>query len=261
MLPQWQELITGVRDIEITKVTGEGEVVIRADYVGLRQCGHCQSQRLRLKDDYYRKLKHTRRGNQLVVIKLRVFKVKCLDCKRYSVSQVPGVLPRRRATENFRLEVFEKHQGGLSRSHLSETHAIGSATVERWYHDFIQYRVNELKCRVCPRVLGIDEHFFTRKKGYATTLTDLRNGKVFDVVLGRSEASLTQYLSGLKERWRVKLVVMDLSETYRSIIRKFFPQAKIVSDRFHVVRIVNYHFQRVWQSIDPKAKKIGVSFL
>lgn len=84
---------------------------------------------------------------------------------------------------------------------------------------------------------------------------------MFDVVLGRSEASLTQYLSGLKERWRVKLVVMDLSETYRSIIRKFFPQAKIVSDRFHVVRIVNYHFQRVWQSIDPKAKKIGVSFL
>lgn len=27
--------------------------------------------------------------------------------------------------------------------------------------------------RPCPRVLGIDEHFFTRKKGYATTFVDL----------------------------------------------------------------------------------------
>ena len=38
--------------------------------------------------------------------------------------------------------------------------------------------------------MGIDEHFFTRRKGYATTLCDLRNHKVYDVVLGRSELSL-----------------------------------------------------------------------
>ncbi len=39
-------------------------------------------------------------------------------------------------------------------------------------------------------MLGIDEHFFTRKTGYVTTLVDLKNHKVFDVVLGRSELSL-----------------------------------------------------------------------
>ena len=37
----------------------------------------------------------------------------------------------------------------------------------------------------CPQVLGIDEHFFSRKRGYATTLVDLKNHKVFDVVPGR----------------------------------------------------------------------------
>ncbi|WP_157976756.1 transposase [Parahaliea mediterranea] len=41
--------------------------------------------------------------------------------------------------------------------------------------------------RPCPRVLGIDEHFFTLKKGYATTFVDLRKRRVFDVKLGRSE--------------------------------------------------------------------------
>ena len=77
--------------------------------------------------------------------------------------------------------------------------------------------------RSCPQVMGIDEHFFTRKKGFATTLVDLKNHKVFDVVLGRSEPSLKGYLSRLQGRDQVKVVVMDLSETYRSIVRKFFP--------------------------------------
>jgi transposase len=72
--------------------------------------------------------------------------------------------------------------------------------------------------RPCPRVLGIDEHFFTRKKGYATTFVDLKGHRVFDVKLGRSEPSLRSYLRSIEERDKVQVVVMDLSETYRSII-------------------------------------------
>jgi transposase len=100
-------------------------------------------------------------------------------------------------------------------------------------------------------VLGIDEHFFSRKKGYATTLVDLKNHKVFDVVLGRSEPSLRQYLSRLPGRELVQIVVMDLSETYRNIVQKYFPNAKIVADRFHVIRLVNQHFLNLWKQQDP----------
>lgn len=39
-------------------------------------------------------------------------------------------------------------------------------------------------------MLGTDEHFFTRKKDYATILVDLKNHKVFNVMLELSEASL-----------------------------------------------------------------------
>lgn len=104
-------------------------------------------------------------------------------------------------------------------------------------------------------MLGIDEHFFTRKQGYATTLVDLKNHKVFDVVLGRSEPSLRRYLSRLQGRENVKVVVMDLSETYRQIVRKYFPNAQIVADRFHVVRLVNQHFLKLWQQQDPVGRK------
>ena len=48
---------------------------------------------------------------------------------------------------------------------------------------------------------------------------------------------------------------MDLSETYRAIARKYFPNALIVADRFHVVRMVNQHFLKLWQSQDPEGRK------
>jgi len=160
-----------------------------------------------------------------------------------------------RATENFRLEVFEDHEQGKTKKSLSRSHGISPATVEAWYQDHIQARISEFKSRQCPRILGIDEHFFTRKKGYATTLVDLRNNKVFDVVLGRSEKSLSAYFKRLKGKEEVRFIIMDLSDTYRSIVRKWFPNAQIVSDRFHVVRLINHHFLKTWQLLDPVGRK------
>ena len=107
----------------------------------------------------------------------------------------------------------------------------------------------------CPRVLGIDEHFFSRRQGYATTFCDLGNHSVYDVVLGRSEKALEDYLSKLPGREAVRVVCMDLSSTYRAIVRKHFPQAQIVADRFHVIRLINHHFLALWREVDPAACK------
>jgi len=47
--------------------------------------------------------------------------------------------------------------------------------------------------------------------------------------------------------------VTELPETaqaaavYRAIVRKHFPQARIVADRFHVIRLVNHHFLTCWR--------------
>jgi transposase len=198
---------------------------------------------------------HARLGNQIAVVRFKSHKYKCLNCGKYFNLKLQGVLPKRRSSESFRLEVFERHEGGVTQKYLSETHDISHATVERWYKEFIKSRIKELSGRKVPLVLGIDEHFFTKKKGYATTFVDLKNHKVFDVVLGRSEKSLEGYLSKLPDKDRVRVVVMDLSSTYRSIVRKHFPKAKIVADRFHVVRLMNHQFLKAWKQLDSVGRQ------
>jgi transposase len=182
-----------------------------------------------------------------MVLHLKVPKYHCQRCGRYFRHVFAGLRPRYRSSDTYRMEVYEAHQGGVTQRKLSQTHQISGAT-------HLGIRHSEMDRRSCPRVLGIDEHFFTRKRGFATTFVDLKNHKVFDVKLGRSEPSLRPYLKRLRGRDNVQVVVMDLSETYRRIARRYFPGATIVADRFHVVRLINQHFLKVWKQHDPQGR-------
>lgn len=247
--------ILGISDLEIERVDRDKGIEVYARPTKRPPCIYCQHDGVRIKATYQRTLKHTRMGNQVMTLHLMSPKYHCPQCRRYFRHRFKGVRPRFRASEAFRLEVFEAHDGGITQRKLTLTHNISPATIERWYQNHCRLRRSEMANRPCPKVLGIDEHFFTRKRGYATTLVDLRRNKVFDVVLGRSEASLERYLKALPGKDNVQLIVMDLSETYRNIARRYFPNAMIVADRFHVIRLVNQHFLKAWQDHDPEGRK------
>jgi len=189
------------------------------------------------------------------VMDLQVRKSRCLDCGRCFRQQLPGVQRCQRASESFQEMVFQQHLDGMNRSCLGRRKGIGAATVQRYFLRRLQRRARQDHAPVCPRVLGIDEHFFTRKKGYATTFCDLKNHRIYDVTLGRSEAALESYFLSLEGKEQVRVVCMDLAAVYRSIVRKHFPKAVIVADRFHVIRLINHHFLACWREIDAVGSK------
>ena len=104
-----------------------------------------------------------------MTLRLRVPKYHCRRCNRYFRHSFVGIRPRFRASEAYRLEVFEAHDGGVTQRKLSRTHNISPATVERWY----QYHIGVLG--IFPRkrtktagalvILGLPEgvtsHFLT----------------------------------------------------------------------------------------------------
>jgi hypothetical protein len=51
-------------------------------------------------------LKHTRQGNQLMLLHLAIPKYHCSNCDRYFRHPLKGIRPRLRSTECYRLEVF-----------------------------------------------------------------------------------------------------------------------------------------------------------
>ncbi|KTD61975.1 TnpA transposase [Legionella santicrucis] len=74
------------------------------------------------------------------------------------------------------------------------------------------------------------------------------------MVKGRSEGDLKTYLQQLPGKERVKVICMDLSSTYRSMVKKYFPNAMIVADRFHVIRLIQYQCIMTYRELSHEIK-------
>lgn len=257
------ETLLGLPGYEITAAEERAGIIrIQARFLGAVCCPACGGTHLRLKDRRRRRLRHEDWGLRHTLLELETRKWLCRSCGRTFWQRFPGILPRMRATEPCRRAVCQKHYDGISRSRLAQREGIASATIERWFVGWLSHLCGERVSLEWPLILGIDEHFFSRRHGYATTFCDLKNHKIHDVVLGRSEAALESYLARVEGRCRVQVVCIDLAATYRALARKYFPQARIVADRFHVIRTVNHHFLACWKEIDPAgAKNRGLASL
>lgn len=254
-MPQIDSILLNLPGFKLTHVSGQSVLTLHVEFQWKSQCPGCGSFNLRRKDGFLRRIRHVLYGGRPSFLEVMAYKFQCRNCKKYFNSRFPGVKPRLRATEPCRSEISKFHHRGWTQRDLQRDFRIGSATVERWYQDHFELKNKELKGALCPRILGIDEHFFSRKEGYATTLANLTHHKVFDVVLGRSEPSLRNFLKKIPGRERAQIVVMDLSETYRSISKKYFPNALVVADRFHVIRQVNHQFIKTWGELDERGRK------
>ncbi len=168
-----------------------------------------------------------------------------------------GVQKWSRSTELLKREVFRAYNNGCSNKTIANENGLGVASVERFYHQVIKLKISHYKNKVCPRYLGIDEHRFTRKVGFSTTFCDLKNNSIFDIAQGRSASELLPFLRALKGRSKVKVVCIDMNSAYRHLVKNWFPNAKIVSDRFHVIRLVNHHFTKACKLIDEENISYG----
>lgn len=254
-MPPKTSILLDLPGFKLVDVHGQNELTLKVEYLITPSCPKCLSTRLRIKDSFVRYIRHVLFGQRRSWLEVKAHKYQCYSCGKYFNSRFNGIKPRKRATEPCRLEVVDLHHNCQTQTYLKQKLRMGSATVERWYQDHFKVKNSEFKGAHVPRVIGIDEHFFTRKSGYATTIVDLSKRKVFDVVLGRSEAALKPFLRDLIGKEKVRVVVMDLSETYRQIARKHFSNALIVADRFHVIRLINHHFVKTWGELDEKGRK------
>ncbi len=246
------EILLGLPGYQITGIARErGEVRISARHAGPISCPHCGGSQLRDKGRYARWVRHENWGLRRCRLRLEGRRFRCLECGRHFRQRFPGISRWQRASEAFQEMIFRDHLDGVNRSRLGRREKIGAATVERYFRRGLQRQFAEWHPPQCPLALGIDEHFFTRRKGYATTLCDLKNHKIYDVVLGRSQLSLEAYFERLQGKAQVRVVCMDLASNYRALAQKHFPNARLVADRFHVIRIVNHHFLACWKDIDP----------
>ena len=83
-----------------------------------------------------------------------------------------------------------------------------------------------------PRVLGVDDFSFCKRKTYGTILIDLERRVPIDILPDREAATLEKWL---KAHAGVEIISRDRGGPYAEGARKGAPDAQQVADRFHLL--------------------------
>ena len=91
------------------------------------------------------------------------------------------------------------------------------------------------------RWLGVDEICFGKKNNLYTIVSDLEKGAVIGVVDGHQTISLDAFFktAGTLFCQTVEVVCMDMWKAYKASVTSFCQQAKIIFDKFHLIRHLN----------------------
>lgn len=246
----------------IHRLKGELQVRCRAKSKSCvcPRCAQLSSSRydsrvIRVRDEPLRKA-----NVHLLIAKRRFY---CKTCRKPFMESIDGIWPRHRTTQRLRRTLLWACQKFRSLKEVREVYRCSNSLIYKTVFEHLELKLREYQYP-WPRVIGIDEHFFRRSKGYTeffTVFTDMKNRRLREAVLGRSVKEVTEKVAHIEGRENVRWVVQDLSGTYRSLTRVMFPNAEIVADKFHVLRLLSPALRRRRIDITGDRRTLRIKWL
>jgi len=177
---------------------------------------------------------------------VRKRRLACRPCGRPFTEPVPGVRPGYRTTERFRRSLLWACENFSDLSRVRRAFHCSSGYVYKALYAQLELERRK-RLYPWPKVVGLDEHFFRRRRGFrsfVTMVVDYQHPRLFELVEGRTIGELEAALGHIPGRENVRFVVADLCDPYKTFALRFFPNARVVADKFHVLRLLTPHINR-----------------
>ncbi len=177
-------------------------------------------------------------ANRTVSLLIDVPRVECEDCLTVRQVTVAGMAEGRRCTRSFVRYVLELRKVMTIRDlaiHLGVSEWL-VRTIEKKYlgKHFSKPRLKQ------TTQIAIDELSIGGGHRYLTIVMDLKSGAIVFVGEGKGADALWPFWRRLKaSHATIEAVAMDMSAAYISAVTEQLPDATIVFDKFHVVKLMN----------------------
>lgn len=180
---------------------------------------------------------------------------KCKSCGKTFMEHLPEVNANRWMTERLVKWIGQRSMTNTFTG-IAEEIGVTEGTIRNVFSDY----VNELERTVrfeTPKWMGIDEIHIIQKP--RAVISNLHNNTAVNLLPNRNKKTIATYLSNLKDRDSVQYVAMDMWRPYREAVNEVIPDAKVVVDKFHVVRMANVAMESVRKSLradlSPKQRR------
>lgn len=213
------------------------------------RCPHCGHITTYVKDYRLQTVKDlTVAGNPLIVT-VRKRRYICKECNSTFTENNPYIKRYCHFPQRFYFESIKETLSLQSFTSIARRVGVSVSSVIRWF-DNINYPKAKL-----PSCIAIDE--FKGNAGdekFQCNLSDPVKHKIIDILPSRNSEDLCKHFLEYpyEERAKVKKVVMDLSTLFHSLAKQLFPEAKIIADKFHVIRVVINSLENVRKRIQKE---------
>lgn len=217
--------------------------------VNEHRCPHCGNSTTYIKDYRLQTVRDLVVLGKPLIVTIRKRRYVCQHCNATFTEENPYIkrychFPKRlyieSLTESFRLQSFTS---------VAKRLGVSVTSIIRWF--------DKLNCPhpKLPECIAIDE--FRGNAGgekFQCNVADPVKHQVIDILPSRNTEDLCKHFweYPYKERAVVKKIVMDLSTLFRSVTKTMFPEAKIVADKFHVIRVVINSLENVRKRIQKE---------
>lgn len=176
------------------------------------------------------------RGQRIGIIVKRQ-RYKCKHCNTVFFEPLDSMDKQRQLTIRLR-DYIETESIMRSYTEVADSVGLDEKTVRNIFSEYVE-RLEQTVPRVFPTWLGIDEiHIIGKPRG---VLTDIQRRLLYDFTTDRTKAVLDPYFESIDmfDRLGVEYVTMDMWKPYKDAVYKFFPNALVIVDKYHVVKELN----------------------
>ena len=128
-----------------------------------------------------------------------------------------------------------------SEKDIASDNNVSPNTVERIMDSY--YETQKLYKHYLPKVLSFDEFKSVKTADGAMSfhMCDGITGQTIDIIEDRRLDNLIKYFFyyDYKARSRVQFIIIDMYSPYVSLIKKMFPNANIIIDKFHLTQLIS----------------------
>ena len=128
---------------------------------------------------------------------------------------------------------------------LAEETGVVEGTIRNIFHSHIEMLERSVTFET-PKWMGIDEIHLIKPRG---VITNIENNTVVEMLSNRNQDTIAKYLTGLKGKDKIQYVAMDMWKPYKTAVNTVLPQATIVIDKFHIVKMANESMEKTRKSM------------
>jgi len=258
-----------VRHDSITVLLGLPELRVRGEketdqWIGVQveyrarevQCPWCGEMTGRVHSQRTQMKRDMRLWQKPVYLELRKRRFRCCSCGRVFSEPDPVCGMRRRTSERFRSYLGREAIDHTVRQ-VARKEGVGETLVRGCVTEEARRLLGAEERQETPRVLGLDEFSIRKGQVYDTAIVDLERKAVIGVVSGHRQQEVADFFTALRNADRARVVVKDMHEPYRQAVAFCLPHARVVVDKFHVLKHVHRALDQVRTCVEPRQGKRG----